>query len=77
MAWTHLGNTHSLWVQGVSFRSERSVINWYLVTVSCSKGRLALKPGLKETSYLCPSGEVEQGKQSFSTLQSNHNYTSS
>lgn len=57
--------------------SERCVANWDLVTVSGSKEILALKPGSKETSYLQVSGDVEQAKQSFSTLQINHNYKSS
>lgn len=77
MARTHPGNFHALQIQAVLLVSERCVANWYLVPVSCSEEILTLKPGLKETSYLQPSGDVEQAKQSFSTLQINHNYKSS
>lgn len=57
-------------VRGASLIGTRSL--WVV-----QREILALKPGLKETSYLQPSRDVQRAKQSFITLQINHNYKSS
>lgn len=77
VTYTYPENFHSLQVQGVSLACKRCVANWYPVAMSYSKEILALKPGSKKMSYLRPSRDMEQDKQSFSTLQINHNYKSS